>query len=106
MIKNLNILIFIFLISACPYQNRIVTGTVIDCKTNLPIPGAEIIINKSQLNQKPKLTDFDGYFELEISVDTKEIFIRYPKYKEIKITVSDSKNLGEIILFKRGCKNR
>ena len=106
MIKNLNILIFIFLIPTCLYQNRIVSGTVIDCKTNLPIPGAEIIINKSQLNQKPKLTDFDGYFELDISDDTNEIFIRYHKYKEIKITVGDSKNLGEIILFKRGCKNR
>ena len=61
MIKNLNILIFIFLISTCVYPNRIVSGTVIDCKTNLPIPGAEIIIDKSQLNQKPKLTDFDGF---------------------------------------------
>ena len=106
MIKNLNILIFIFLITSCVYPNKIVSGTVIDCKTNLPIPGAEIIIDKEQLNQKPKMTDFDGYFELEIYDDTKEIFIRYPKYKEIKINVSDSKNLGEIILFKRGCKNR
>ena len=106
MIKDLNILIFIFLISTGIYTNRIISGTVIDCKTNLPIPGAEIIINKNQLNQKPKLTDFDGYFELYISDETKEIFIRYPKYKEIKITLSDLKNLGEIILFKRGCKNR
>ncbi len=106
MIKNLSILIFIVLISTCVYPNKIVSGKVIDCKTNLPIPGAEIIIDKKQLNQKPKLTDFDGYFELEIYDDTKEIFIRYPKYKEIKINVSDSKNLGEIILFKRGCKNR
>ena len=106
MIKDLNILIFIFLISTGIYTNRIISGTVIDCKTNLPIPGAEIVINKNQLNQKPKLTDFDGYFELDISDETKEIFIRYPKYKEIKITLSDLKNLGEIILFKRGCKNR
>ena len=53
MIKNLNILIFIFLISTCVYPNRVVSGTVKDCKTNLPIPGAEIIINKSQSNQKP-----------------------------------------------------
>ena len=52
MIKNLNILIFIFLISTCVYPNRVVSGTVKDCKTNLPIPGAEIIFNKSQLNQK------------------------------------------------------
>ena len=106
MIKNLNILIFIFLSSTCVYPNRVVCGTVKDCKTNLPIPGAEIIINKNQLNQKPKLTDFDGYFELDISDDNKEIFILYPKYIEIKITISDSRNLGEIILFKRGCKNR
>jgi len=106
MIKNLNISIFIFLISTCVYPNRIVSGTVIDCKTNLPVPGAEIIINKKKLNQKPKLTDFDGYFEIDISDDTKEIFIRYPKYREIKISVGDSKNLGEITLFKRGCKNR
>jgi len=106
MIKDLNILIFIFLISAGIYTNRIISGTVIDCKTNLTIPGAEIVINKNQLNLKPKLTDFDGYFELDISDETKEIFIHYPKYKEIKITISDSKNLGKIILFKRGCKSR
>ena len=104
MIKNLNILIFIFLISTCVYPNRVVSGTVKDCKTNLPIPGAEIIFNKSQLNQKPKFTDFDGYFELDVSDDTKEIFIRYPKYKELKIAISDNNNLGEITLLKRGCK--
>ena len=51
MIKNLNILIFIFLMSTYVYPNRIVSGTVLDCKTNLPIPGAEIIITKSQSNQ-------------------------------------------------------
>tara|TARA_B100001027_G_scaffold140317_1_gene97542 strand:- start:2117 stop:2434 length:318 start_codon:yes stop_codon:yes gene_type:complete len=104
MIKNLNILIFISLISTCVFPNRVVSGTVIDCKTNLPIPGAEIIISKSQLNQKPKLTDFDGYFELDISDTTKEIFIRYPKYKELKIAISENNNLGEITLLKRGCK--
>ena len=102
--KNLNI--FIFLISICLYPNRLVTGTVIDCKTNLPLPGAEIIFDKNEPSKDAILSNFDGYFELEIYDDTKEIFIRYPKYKEIKITVSDSKNLGEIILFKRGCKNR
>lgn len=104
MIKNLNILIFISLISTYVFPNRVVSGTVIDCKTNLPIPGAEIIISKSQLNQKPKLTDFDGYFELDISDTTKEIFIRYPKYKELKIAISENNNLGEITLLKRGCK--
>ena len=106
MIKNLNILIFIFLIAECVYPNIKVSGVVVDCKTSLPIPGAEIIVNKKKMNQKPKLTDFDGYFEVDVSDETKEIFIHYPKYKEIKITLSDSRNLGEIILFRRGCKNR
>ena len=82
-------------------EQRTEFGTVLDSMNQ-----GVIIFNKSQLNQKPKFTDFDGYFELDVSDDTKEIFIRYPKYKEIKITISDSKNLGEIILFKRGCKNR
>ena len=55
MTKKLSITIFIFLISLCIYSNKLVSGTVVDCKTNLPIPGAEIIIN----NQEPKFTNFD-----------------------------------------------
>ena len=106
MIKKINISIFIFLISISLYSNKLISGIVIDCKTNLPLPGAEVIFDKNSPNNEPILSNFDGYFELDISDDTNEIFIRYPKYKEIKITISDSKNLGEIILFKRGCKNR
>ena len=100
MTKKLSITIFIFLISLCVYSNKLVSGTVIDCKTNLPIPGAEIIIN----NQEPKFTNFDGYFEIEVSTDLKEIFIKYPKYKETKIHIGNKKNLGEITLYRRGCK--
>ena len=106
MIKKINISIFIFIIHISVYSNKLISGTVLDCKTNLPLPGAEIIFDKNSSNSELVLSNFDGYFELEISENIKEIFIRYPKYKEIKITVSDSKNLGEIILFKRGCKNR
>ena len=47
---------------------------------------------------------FNSYFSLEISENIKEIFIRYPKYKELKIAISDNNNLGEITLLKRGCK--
>ena len=79
MTKKLSITIFIFLISLCVYSNKLVSGTVVDCKTNLPIPGAEIIIN----NQEPKFTNFDGYFEIEVSTDLKEIFIKYPKLLEL-----------------------
>ena len=103
MIKKINILIFFFLIHISVYSNKLISGTVLDCKTNLPLPGAEIF-DKNSSNSELVLSNFDGYFELEISENTKEIFIRYPKYKELKIAISDNNNLGEITLLKRGCK--
>ena len=104
MIKKINISIFIFLISISLYSNKLISGIVIDCKTNLPLPGAEVIFDKNSPNNEPILSNFDGYFELEISENIKEIFIRYPKYKELKITISANNNLGKITLSKRGCK--
>ena len=104
MIKKIHISFFIFLIYISVYSNKLINGTVIDCKTNLPIPGAEIIFDKNSPNNKPILSNFDGYFELEISENIKEIFINYPKYKEVKITIGENNNLGEITLLKRGCK--
>ena len=104
MIKKINISIFIFLISISLYSNKLISGIVIDCKTNLPLPGAEIISDKNNQNNDPTLSNFDGYFELEISENIKEIFVRYPKYKELKITISDNNNLGKITLLKRGSK--
>ena len=104
MIKKINISIFIFLISISIYSNKLISGIVIDCKTNLPLPGAEVIFDKNRTNDEPILSNFDGYFELEISENIKEIFISYPKYKELKITISDNNNLGKITLLKRGCK--
>ena len=81
MIKKINISIFIFLISISIYSNKLISGIVIDCKTNLPLPGAEVIFDKNRTNNEPILSNFDGYFELEISENINEIFIRYPKYK-------------------------
>ena len=104
MIKKINISIFIFLINISVYSNKLISGTVLDCKTNLPLPGAEIIFDKNSSNSELVLSNFEGYFELEISENIKEIFIRYPKYKELKIAISDNNNLGEITLLKRGCK--
>ena len=104
MIKKINISIFIFLISISLYSNKLISGIVIDCKTNLPLPGAEVIFDKNRFNNELILSNFDGYFELEISENIKEIFIRYPKYKELKIVISDNNDLGEITLLKRGCK--
>jgi len=104
MASNLKISFFIYLFSVGLLQNKLVNGTVIDCKTNLPIPGAEIIINKKELNQESKFTNFDGYFEIEVPTDSDQILIKYPKYKEIKISISNKKDLGEIKLYKRGCK--
>ena len=95
MASNLKISFFIFLFSVGLLQNKLVNGT---------IPGAEIIINKKELNQESKFTNFDGYFEIEVPTDSDQILIKYPKYKEIKISISNKKDLGEITLYKRGCK--
>ena len=86
------------------FSNKLITGTVIDCKTNLPIPGAEIIVTKNTQNEQSTVSNFDGYFEIEVSDKIQDIFVRYPKYKELKIIVDNNNNLGEITLFKRGCK--
>ena len=104
MIKKINISIFTLLIHILVYSNKLISGTVLDCKTNLPLPGAEVIFDKNSPNNEPILSNFDGYFELEISENIKEIFIRYPKYKELKIAINNNNNLGEITLLKRGCK--
>ena len=42
--------------------------------------------------------------KISIHENIKEIFISYPKYKELKITIGDDNNLGKITLLKRGCK--
>ena len=104
MVRAINISILILLFIFNFYTNKLVSGVVLDCKTNLPIPGAQVAINKQQLNKNNVLTNFDGYFELEVSKSNKEIFITYPKYKEMKINIEDNHTLGNIILFKRGCK--
>tara|TARA_B100000963_G_scaffold360780_1_gene393080 strand:- start:1162 stop:1482 length:321 start_codon:yes stop_codon:yes gene_type:complete len=104
MIKKINISIFIFLVYTSIYSNKLINGTIIDCKTNLPLPGVEITFDENSSNNEPILSNFDGYFELEVSENIKEIFIRYPKYKELKITIGENNNLGEITLLKRGCK--
>ena len=67
MIKKINISIFIFIIHISVYSNKLISGTVLDCKTNLPLPGAEIIFDKNSSNSELVLSNFDGYFELEIS---------------------------------------
>ena len=104
MIKKINFSIFIFFVSVFIYSNKLITGTVIDCKTNLPIPGAEIIVTKNNHNEQSTVSNFDGYFEIEVSNKIGEIFVRYPKYKELKVIIDNNNNLGEITLFKRGCK--
>ncbi len=106
-LKNLNILIFIFLISLVTYPSELLSGKVIDCKTSLPLMGAEILINNQEnINTRVAISDFDGFFEIKVSDEIKEIIIKYPKYKDFKINIEEENDLGEIVLLKRGCKKR
>ena len=104
MAKNYLLTILIFLFSFQLYSNKLIKGTIIDCKTNLPLPGAQIFISDIESSKSTVTSDFNGLFEIETSVKVDQITISYPKYKEIKIKINDSGNLGQIILFKRGCK--
>ncbi|MFL2620323.1 MAG: hypothetical protein ACJ0O0_03975 [Flavobacteriaceae bacterium] len=83
------------------------SGKVIDCKTSLPLMGAEILINNQEnINTRVAISDFDGFFEIKVSDEIKEIIIKYPKYKDFKINIEEGNDLGEIVLLKRGCKKR
>ena len=104
MAKNYLLTILIFLLSFQLYSNKLIKGTIIDCKTNLPLPGAQILISDIESNESTFTSDFNGIFEIKTSVIVDQITISYPKYKEIKIKINDNGNLGQIILFKRGCK--
>ena len=106
-LKNFNILIFIFLISLVTYPSELLSGKVIDWKTSLPLMGAEILINNQEnINTRVAISDFDGFFEIKVSDEIKEIIIKYPKYKDFKINIEEGNDLGEIVLLKRGCKKR
>ena len=104
-LKGFNIFVLIFLFSFVTYPGELFSGKVIDCKTGLPLMGAEILINNPEnIDSKVAISDFDGFFEIKISKKIKEIIIKYPKYKDYKINIGKATELGEIILFKRGCK--
>jgi hypothetical protein len=62
--KNQLVIITFVLFSAVTFAQTTVTGTVIDSKTNEPIPGASITINGTTIGTA---TDFDGNFKLETS---------------------------------------
>ena len=69
--------------------------------------GAEILINNQEnINTRVAISDFDGFFEIKVSDEIKEIIIKYPKYKDFKIKIEEANDLGEIVLLKRGCKKR
>ena len=106
MIKKINISIFIFLIHISVYSNKLISGTVLDCKTNLPLPGAEIIFDKNSSNSELVLSNFDGYFELEISEegidpDKREYFVSNKKIESFgwlpKVSLDDGiKELSQV----------
>lgn len=69
-------------------------GTVVDSKTNQPIPGVNVII-KGTTNGTS--TDFDGKFKLLNVKKGEQIIFSYIGYKNSNITFSSQNNLNVIL---------
>ena len=91
---GLTIMLFFLTLTINAQEKKIISGTVYDT-TGVALIGATIV--ESQTN-KGTTTDFDGKFELKVSVGS-EITVSYIGYtsKDIKIT-SSTTNLLKIIL--------
>ena len=56
-------------------QSKLITGTVND-EAGLPLPGATIQVKDS--NNLGAITNFDGFFTLEVPSDAKQTPYNYP----------------------------
>ena len=81
----------------------IVSGTVMDEKINVPLPGANII-EKGTTNEA--ISDFDGNFSLKITGDSGEIEISYLRYTTITLSFDGDSDLGTISLSTKKKKKK
>lgn len=103
--KRTILYLVLFVIPWCIFSQEIsVKGTVLDKKTNEPLPGATVLI-KGTANGK--VADFNGNFELRANIGD-ELLVSYVGYKTLEIVVSspsiqvllesDVSQLDEVVL--------
>src|SRR5690606_19794909 len=83
------------MLSANTMAQSIVTGTVLDPETNEPLPGVNVIEAGTTNGVS---TDFDGYFNIVTKAKEAKIVISYVSYLTQEFTVSESTDLGNIVL--------
>jgi hypothetical protein len=95
--KNFKFLFFAvtLLCSAITMAQSTVTGTVLDPETNTPLPGVNVIEVGTTNGVS---TNFDGNFSLTTENSNAKVAVSYVGYLTQEFTVSESKDLGDIIL--------
>ncbi len=98
-LKNLFLLAMITFMANTAFAQGTIKGIVVEADTNLPLPGANIIIVGTD---KGTTADFDGNFVLEVPTGNQQIRISYLGYDDKLITVSiaegQTKDFGKISL--------
>jgi outer membrane cobalamin receptor len=98
-LKNLLLLAMFSIMANTAFGQGIVKGTVMEADTDMPLPGANIIVVGTD---KGTTADFDGNFVLEIPAGKQTIKIAYLGYDNkiivIEIPEGQTKNLGKISL--------
>ncbi|MGJ5642754.1 TonB-dependent receptor [Formosa sp. S-31] len=96
--KNITQNVFFALFMVCStigFAQSIVTGTVIDPGTNMPLPGVNVV-EKGTTNGVS--TDFDGKFTFQTKSTDAVIVLSFIGYLSKDITVSGDTDLGQITL--------
>ncbi len=91
--KKINVFIVLCLFSFVgAMAQTIVKGTVVSKEDGVPIAGATLIPNGKTSNGVA--TDFDGNFELNVSLEKGTIKITYLGYKELEVSYSGNQTLN------------
>ncbi len=98
-LKNLFMFAIFGLMATNAFAQGSVKGTVVEAKTNEPLPGADVVVVGTTTGVA---TDFDGNFVLEVPAGAQKVKISFVGYEPVVIAVNVSngqtKDLGKITL--------
>ncbi len=114
-IKRLGLLIIILLINASLFaQNIIVSGTVNDLSTGIPLPGANVIIKGTSSGT---VTDVNGNYSIEVTDPNSILVFSFIGYEEKEIQVNgqtfikvdlplNAQDLDEVVVIGYGVQTK
>ncbi|MEZ4852740.1 carboxypeptidase-like regulatory domain-containing protein [Flavobacterium sp.] len=100
MLKQFFLLLFSFTLSA----QVMFSGKVIDIKTKETLTGASIYIPNTSIGTT---SNFEGYFNVQLPLTTKEIVVSFMGYTTVKIplTLTEGQNITETIFLREANAN-